>query len=71
VEWRYSYTIFNLGTTSRWIAVYPWGSSPTPGTHFIGGWLGSKAGLNMVEKTNISCPYQELNPDSSAIKPIT
>jgi hypothetical protein len=29
----------------------------TPGTHFIGGWVNLKAGLEDMEKRKISCPY--------------
>jgi hypothetical protein len=32
-----------------------------PCIHWIGGWVGLKAGLDGVEG-NISCPRQELNP---------
>jgi len=35
-----------------------------PGTHWIGGWVGLRAGLDMEEKRNKihHCPCQELNP---------
>jgi hypothetical protein len=33
-----------------------------PGTHWIGGWVGSRAVLDAVEKRKISFLYQEQNP---------
>jgi hypothetical protein len=32
-----------------------------PGIHFIGGWMGSKAGLDAMEKRKISCFCRESN----------
>jgi hypothetical protein len=32
-----------------------------PGTHWIGGWVGSRAGLNMVSKRKIPSPRKESN----------
>jgi hypothetical protein len=37
------------------------------GIHFIGGWVGPIAGLDIMEKRKISCPYWELTPDSLVI----
>jgi hypothetical protein len=34
-EWRYSFTIVNLGIRWRWVA-----SSTPLGTHCVGGWVG-------------------------------
>jgi hypothetical protein len=42
----------------------------TSGTHWIGGWVGPRAGLEVMEKRKTSCPYREPNPDSSAIHPV-
>jgi hypothetical protein len=41
-----------------------------PGTHYIQGWVGPRAGLDVMEKRKISCPYQELNPDLMVIQPV-
>jgi hypothetical protein len=41
-----------------------------PGTHWIGGWIGLRTGLDAVEKRKISCPYWESNPNSSAVQSI-
>jgi hypothetical protein len=51
------------------LLVYDWGNCPRF-MHFIGGLLGPKAGLNIMEETKLSFSYQELNLDSSAINPI-
>jgi hypothetical protein len=32
------------------------------------GWMGSRTGLDIMEKRKISSSYQELNPDSSAVQ---
>jgi hypothetical protein len=39
----------------------------TLSTHYIGGCLGSRAGLDSLEKREIFCLCRELNPDSSVI----
>jgi hypothetical protein len=33
----------------------------SPGPHLTGGWMGSRAGLDAVEKRKISYPYRESN----------
>jgi hypothetical protein len=53
-KWRYSSKIIDLGT--RWKGVvdftlrplYPEGNCP--GTHYVGGWVESRAGLDAVGK---------------------
>jgi hypothetical protein len=37
----------------------------------VGGCVGLRAGLDVVEKRNISLPYRELNPNPSIDQPIT
>jgi hypothetical protein len=50
-EWRYSSTFLNLGTRWRWVVsftpqlLYP--GERAPGTHWIGGWVGPRAGLDV------------------------
>jgi hypothetical protein len=34
----------------------------TPGIHCIGGWVGPRAGLDVVVKRKITSPFWELNP---------
>jgi len=43
-------------------AALPPGKEP-PGTHWIGGWVGSGAGLDMVSKKKIPSPSRESNHD--------
>jgi hypothetical protein len=38
------------------------------GNHFIGGWVCSSFGLNIMEKRRISCFCVETNPDSSVVQ---
>jgi hypothetical protein len=37
------------------------------GTYSIGGWIGSRAGLDVSEKRKISFPYHESKPESIKI----
>jgi hypothetical protein len=39
-----------------------------PGTHYIEGWVGPGAGLEVVEKRKISCLYQESNTFFNILK---
>jgi hypothetical protein len=41
-----------------------------PGTHWIGGWLGSRAVLDAVVKRKIPSPRPESNPRTSIIQPV-
>jgi hypothetical protein len=38
----------------------------TPGTHWIGGWMGLRAGLDTGARRKIFCPCRGLNPDRPA-----
>jgi hypothetical protein len=40
-----------------------------PGTHWTGGWVGPRAGLDIVEKRKISCHYRESNPGRQPCSP--
>jgi hypothetical protein len=50
-------------------ALPPW--EKAPGAHWIGGWMGPRAGVDAEEKGKISCPCWESNPVSLAVKPIS
>jgi hypothetical protein len=43
----------------------PQGNEAVVSTHWIGGWMGSRTGLGIINKRNISYPYWESNPESS------
>jgi hypothetical protein len=42
----------------------------TPSTHWIGGWLGLRAGLNAGARRKIICPCWGLNLDHPIVQPI-
>jgi hypothetical protein len=44
--------------------LYPRGKDP--GTHWIGGWVDPRAGLDAGARRKIFCPYQGSNPDRPA-----
>jgi hypothetical protein len=70
-EWRYSST-YSLTSTldgGKWSASCHGRFTPrerTPGTHWIGGWLGTRAGLDAMVKRKIPSPYQDSNSRSSS-----
>jgi hypothetical protein len=41
-----------------------------PGTHWIGGWVGPRAILDVVVKRKIPSPHWELNPRTLIIQPV-
>jgi hypothetical protein len=46
------------------VALYPRGKDP--GTHWIGGWVGPRAGLDAGARRKILCPCRGSNPDRPA-----
>jgi hypothetical protein len=42
-----------------------------PSSHSVEGWAGPRAGLNIMEKRRIYCPYRESELDSSVVQPVT
>jgi hypothetical protein len=64
--------ILDLGT--RWrSASRPGRFTPkerTPGTHWIGGWVGPRAFLDTVVKRKIPSPRRESNPRTSILQPV-
>jgi hypothetical protein len=73
-EWRYSSTILDLGTRWRWVVSYTprplYPEEILPGTHWIGGWVGPRAGLDVVEKRKILA-LSGFEPRRSCPLPVT
>jgi hypothetical protein len=63
----------DLCTSQRWVVsftpqpLYPRGKAP--GTHWIGGWVGPRAGLDDVGREN-SWPYRDSNSDLTVVQPV-
>jgi hypothetical protein len=56
----------------EWSASRPCRFTPgerAPGTHWIGGWVGLRSGLDAVEKRKF-LPYRDSNSDPSVIQPV-
>jgi hypothetical protein len=49
-------------------ALYP--REKTPGTHWIGGWVGPRAGLNTGARRKILCPCRGSNLDRPIVQPV-
>jgi hypothetical protein len=71
-EWKYSSThslTSGLGG-GEWSASRPGRSTPrerAPGTHYIGGWMGSRAVLDAVVKRKFPSPRRESKPRAPTI----
>jgi hypothetical protein len=70
-EWRYSSThsLILALDGGEWSASRPGRFNPSeraPGTHWIGGWVGPRAVLDVVVKRKIPSPCRESNPRSSS-----
>jgi hypothetical protein len=70
-NWSIAPHILNLGNRRRWVVsfmprpFYPQGKerAPPPRTHWLGDWVGLRAGLDTaVVKRKNPCPYRESNP---------
>jgi hypothetical protein len=66
-EWMYRSTLLDLGTSWSWVVsftalpLYPGGKETS--THWIGGWVGPRAGLDDVKKKKfLTLPGLELRP---------
>jgi hypothetical protein len=64
-EFRYCPTILDLGTRRCVVSYMPLLLYPRD-THWIGGWVGPRAGLDTMEKRKNPCPCQESNPGCPA-----
>jgi hypothetical protein len=70
----YIYHIFLTSALvgGEWSASLPGRFTPresAPGTHWIGGWVDPRAGLDDVEKRK-SRPYRDSNSDPSVVQPV-
>jgi hypothetical protein len=57
---------------SKWLASRPGCFTPrerAPDTHWIGGWVGTRAVMDVVER-KIPSSHQELNPRTPIVQPI-
>jgi hypothetical protein len=65
--------ILDLGTRWKWVVSFtPGRFAPrerAPGTHWIGGWVGPRAGLDAVVKRKFQAPAGTWTPDHSARSP--
>jgi hypothetical protein len=73
-EWRYS----SIHSLTPALDGGEWSASRgrftprerAPGTHWRGGWVGPRAGLDAVVKRKIPSPRRESNPRSPIVQPI-
>jgi hypothetical protein len=57
----------------EWSASRPGSFNPrerAPGTHWIGGWVGPRAGLDAVVERKIPSPCRESNPRTATVQPV-
>jgi hypothetical protein len=65
-----------LDLDTRWRSVvsftprplYPQGKAT--GTHWIGGWMGPRTGLDAVANRKIPSPHRESNPRTQIVQPV-
>jgi hypothetical protein len=74
-EWRYSstHTLASALDGGEWSASRSGRFTPrerTHCTHCIGGWVGPRAGLDMVSKRKIPSPRRESNSDHPIVQPV-
>jgi hypothetical protein len=74
-EWRYN-TTHSLTLAldgGEWSASCPscfTFRERAPGTHWMGGWVGTRAALDVVVKRKILSPCQESNPRTLIVQPV-
>jgi hypothetical protein len=57
----------------EWSTSHPGRFTPeerVSGTHWIGGWVDLRAGLDDLEKTKFLRPYRDSNSDPSVVQPV-
>jgi hypothetical protein len=74
-EWRYSCTHSFISALygGEWSALIPGRFTPServPGTHWIGGWVGSRTVLDSVGNSKIPSPRRESNPRTPIVLPV-
>jgi hypothetical protein len=74
-EWRYSSTHYLTSAIDggEWSASRPGRFTPkerAPGTHWIGGWVGPRAVLDVVVKRKIPSPHRESNHRTPIVQPV-
>jgi hypothetical protein len=74
-EWRYSSThsLTSALDGGEWSASHSGRFTPregAPGTHWVGGWVGCRAGLDAVTKRKIPSPRRESNPRTPIVQPV-
>jgi hypothetical protein len=75
-EWRYSSThsLTSGLDGGEWSDSRPGHFNPrerVTSTHWIGGWVGPCAGLDMVSNREVPSPYRESNPNHPIIQSVT
>jgi hypothetical protein len=74
-EWSYrsTHSLTSALDGGEWSASRPGRFTPrerAPVTHWIGDWVGPRAGLDVVLRRKIPSPCRDLNPDHSARSPV-
>jgi hypothetical protein len=74
-EWRYSSThsLTSAVDGGEWSALCPGRFTPKerpPGTHWLGGWVGPRAGLDTVSRRKFPSPRQDSNPDPPIVQSV-
>jgi hypothetical protein len=67
------HAVGDLGTRWRWSASRSGRFTPSEralGTHWIGGWVGFRAGLDAESKRKIPNPRRDSNPDHPIVQPV-
>jgi hypothetical protein len=70
-EWRYSSTIPDFGTGWKWVVSFTslplYSQRNSPRTHWIEGWMGSRAGLDVLKERKTLPPAGNRTP---AVQPV-